>query len=98
MSMHGEATATLHAAADLDSGAAAVLVFSGAGRSRAELRMKTSSETTWIAAAIKLLLPEKPHVASATFWFMMQIAMIIGFATAYPANWWLIKRGIKHGM
>ncbi|GAB3683712.1 hypothetical protein GCM10028792_33430 [Salinisphaera aquimarina] len=60
--------------------------------------MKTSSETTWIAAAIKLLLPEKPHVASATFWFMMQIAMIIGFATAYPANWWLIKRGIKHGM
>ena len=52
----------------------------------------------FIALSFKVLLPEEPHVASATFWFMMQIAMIIGFATAYPANWWLIKRGIKHGM
>ncbi|MES1937161.1 hypothetical protein C27AD_12446 [Salinisphaera hydrothermalis C27AD] len=52
----------------------------------------------FIALSFKVFLPEEPHVASAMFWFMMQIAMIIGFATAYPANWWLIKRGIKHGM
>ena len=32
------------------------------------------------------------------FWFMMQIAMICGFATAYPVNWWLIQRGIKERM
>lgn len=35
---------------------------------------------------------------SASFWFMMQIAMLTGFVTSYPANWRLIDRGIKHGM
>jgi hypothetical protein len=29
---------------------------------------------------------------------MMQIAMMIGFATTYPMNAWLVRRGIKHGM
>ncbi len=24
------------------------------------------------------------------FWFMMQIAMICGFLTSYPVNWWVI--------
>lgn len=32
---------------------------------------------------------------SWTFWFMMQIAMLFGFATAYPVNAVLIKRKIK---
>lgn len=32
------------------------------------------------------------------FWFMMQIAMLVGFVTSYPPNAWLIARGIKHGM
>ena len=32
------------------------------------------------------------------FWFMMQIAMICGFLTAYPVNWWLIKVGLKEKM
>ncbi|MGH8128584.1 MAG: DUF4396 domain-containing protein [Gammaproteobacteria bacterium] len=35
---------------------------------------------------------------TALFWFMMQIGMVIGFATTYPMNWWLVKAGIKHGM
>ncbi|MES1925617.1 DUF4396 domain-containing protein [Salinisphaera sp. T31B1] len=52
----------------------------------------------WLAIAFKLILPEMPAVATPVYWFMMQIAMMIGFATAYPANWWLIDRGIKHGM
>jgi Domain of unknown function (DUF4396) len=26
---------------------------------------------------------------------MMQIGMLIGFATTYPVNWWLIRRGSK---
>ena len=32
------------------------------------------------------------------FWFMMQIAMLFGFVTAYPVNWFLIRRGIKERM
>lgn len=32
------------------------------------------------------------------FWFMMQIAMICGFVTAYPVNWWLLRAGIKEPM
>jgi hypothetical protein len=35
---------------------------------------------------------------SVVFWFMMQIGMIFGFLTTYPANWLLVKRGIKSGM
>ena len=34
----------------------------------------------------------------AEFWASMQIAMIAGFATAYPVNWWLIRKGIKEAM
>lgn len=37
-------------------------------------------------------------VNSVEFWFMMQIAMLFGFATSYPVNWWLIRRGIKEAM
>ena len=33
-----------------------------------------------------------------TFWFMMQVAMLIGFFFAYPTNALLIKLGIKKGM
>jgi len=29
---------------------------------------------------------------------MMQAATIIGFATTYPVNWWLLHRGIKERM
>ncbi|MCK1390515.1 DUF4396 domain-containing protein [Bradyrhizobium sp. 1] len=32
------------------------------------------------------------------FWFMMQIAMIAGFLTSYPVNWWLIETGVKERM
>lgn len=38
------------------------------------------------------------HVASVEFWLMMQIAMLVGFVTSYPINWWLIQRGIKEAM
>lgn len=40
------------------------------------------------------------HLAidSPEFWFMMQIAMLCGFVTSYPVNWWLIKSGIKEKM
>lgn len=45
-----------------------------------------------------VLLGTKLEVNSVEFWFMMQIAMFCGFATAYPVNWWLIKVGIKEKM
>ena len=32
------------------------------------------------------------------YWFMMQIGMVIGFATSYPMNWFLIEKGIKEAM
>ena len=30
-----------------------------------------------------------------TYWWMMQIGMALGFATAMPVNWYLISKGIK---
>jgi hypothetical protein len=32
------------------------------------------------------------------FWFVMSMALMAGFLLAYPANWWLVARGLKHGM
>lgn len=32
------------------------------------------------------------------FWFMMQLAMLFGFVTSYPVNWWLLRAGIKEAM
>ena len=32
------------------------------------------------------------------FWFLMQVAMVFGFITSYPVNWWLIRAGIKEKM
>ena len=46
----------------------------------------------------EVVLNHKLEVASAEFWFMMQIAMLFGFITAYPVNWWLIKIGLKEAM
>lgn len=36
--------------------------------------------------------------ASTEFRFMTQIAMLCGFATSYPVNWWLLRSGIKEAM
>lgn len=51
----------------------------------------------WMAVTQKLLFPGIEPTAW-TFWFMMQIAMILGLATTFPVNWWLIKAGIKEAM
>jgi hypothetical protein len=34
----------------------------------------------------------------AEFWFVMQVAMLFGFATAYPVNWALLRLGVKEQM
>ncbi|MBG80052.1 MAG: hypothetical protein CMJ39_04985 [Phycisphaerae bacterium] len=36
--------------------------------------------------------------ASASFWFIMSMALLAGFICAYPMNWWLVTRNLKHGM
>jgi hypothetical protein len=51
----------------------------------------------WMAIMTFVLFPA-PHQLmpnSAAFWLLMQIGMIIGYCTAWPANVWLVKRGIK---
>jgi hypothetical protein len=35
---------------------------------------------------------------TASYWFLMQLSMILGFFTAYPVNKWLVKVGIKEKM
>jgi hypothetical protein len=51
----------------------------------------------WMAIVIFGLFGKIPKT-NPVFWFMMQIAMFVGFATSYPANWWLLKKGIKETM
>jgi hypothetical protein len=46
----------------------------------------------------RVALDARLETDSAEFWFMMQIAMLCGFMTSYPVNWWLIEQGIKEKM
>jgi hypothetical protein len=51
----------------------------------------------WMAVMMFVLFPA-PHElmpGSAAFWLLMQVGMIIGYATSWPANVWLVNRGIK---
>ncbi len=36
--------------------------------------------------------------ANPEFWFFMSMALLAGFVAAYPVNWWLVSKGLKHGM
>lgn len=47
----------------------------------------------WMARDPLAIEPTSPH-----FWFTMSIALTVGFVVAYPINWWLVDRGLKHGM
>ena len=46
----------------------------------------------------------KRHIESAgdpampAFWFVMSLAMLVGFITSYPMNWWPVRYHLKHGM
>lgn len=53
----------------------------------------------WMAICIFLLFGQAAMRPDRwMFWWMMQVAMLCGFITAYPANWALIKVGIKEAM
>lgn len=75
----------------------------------AALKADTLSLTAWQVgmyggmAIIQFALfrPMYGHIAAVDtpeFWFAMQLAMLTGFATAYPVNWWLIRSGLKEAM
>ena len=75
----------------------------------AALKADTASITSWQvgmygAMAIGQFLWFRPAygalapVNSVEFWFLMQLAMLAGFATGYPVNWWLVSSGIKETM
>ncbi|WP_408010500.1 DUF4396 domain-containing protein [Pseudalkalibacillus sp. A8] len=49
----------------------------------------------WMAIVHFYLFTEPPKPDTVTYWFMMQIAMILGTASSFPANWLLVKKGIK---
>lgn len=53
----------------------------------------------WMALMFFVFFPG-PHLQpdSPVYWFLMQVGMAIGFATAWPANVWLIRKGIKEAM
>ncbi len=50
-------------------------------------------------AAYQLLIFQPPLAkTTASYWFLMQVSMVIGFFTAYPVNRWLIAVGWKERM
>ncbi len=52
----------------------------------------------WMGIATFLLFGHELEKTDPVFWFMMQLAMLAGFLTAYPVNWWLLRAGIKEKM
>jgi Domain of unknown function (DUF4396) len=47
------------------------------------------------------LMPHVPganNPVTAGFWFVMSMALLVGFVLAYPINWWLVATRLKHGM
>ncbi len=52
----------------------------------------------WMILVQLVIFPEGLHPNEVTFWLMMQIGMALGFLTAFPVNWWLVRSGIKERM
>jgi hypothetical protein len=52
----------------------------------------------WMAFSSKVLFHPRPEPGQAVYWLSMQIAMLTGFATAWPVNVWLIRAGWKEAM
>ena len=43
-------------------------------------------------------IPSGSDPMTANFWFVMSMALLVGFIFAYPMNWWLVAYHLKHGM
>ena len=51
-----------------------------------------------IASLGRIVVGGMPSPLTPEFWFIMSMALLVGFVVAYPINWWLVARGLKHGM
>ncbi len=49
-------------------------------------------------AVLPAVLGGRAAVSTPVFWAAMQVAMLVGFATSYPVNWYLLRAGIKERM
>lgn len=52
----------------------------------------------WMAICDFLIFGHILKAKTPVFWMMMQAGMLFGFVTAFPVNWWLIRKGIKEAM
>jgi hypothetical protein len=53
----------------------------------------------WMALdCLVFFADQSPETNTALYRASMQIAMIVGFATSYPANWWLVRSASKEVM
>jgi hypothetical protein len=43
-------------------------------------------------------VPSAADPATPNFWFVMSMALLVGFIVTYPINWWLVQNHLKHGM
>jgi hypothetical protein len=48
--------------------------------------------------ALRMQIDSGTDPLTPAFWFVMSIALLVGFAIAYPMNWWLVANHLKHGM
>src|SRR5258708_24721791 len=52
--------------------------------------------TTMMALKMRIAFASDP--SAPAFWFVMSMALLVGFLLAYPINWWLVAYQLKHGM
>jgi hypothetical protein len=48
----------------------------------------------WMAVIYFQFVP-RPELTSPTYWFMMQIGMVLGFIASFPPNWYLVRAGVQ---
>lgn len=49
----------------------------------------------WMVAYQVGIWGDRLSMTSWVYWWMMQVGMTLGFVTAAPVNWWLIRKGVK---
>lgn len=49
----------------------------------------------WMAIATFAIFHHELRKTDPVFWFMMQIGMFFGFATSFPVNWLLLRKGLE---
>ena len=47
---------------------------------------------------LRMYVPAADNPLTPNFWFVMSMALLVGFIIAYPMNWWLVANHLKHGM